>query len=139
MSLNDGIMLVSSKSRLKNQRAAKLVRRSLGFDFAVLGLRANECRLSVIRTAAQRVADRISESVLSDSENEAMRSQLAVSTYRLLDPRLRSRTMERIQLSIFSEDDFERQRCARRPLVELSKPNMVKAQLVPVASEQRCA
>jgi len=94
--------------------------RSLGYDFALLGLKVSESRVDVIRRAASRTAARI-QRVSSDDECEAaqMLSDLASSTYRLLDPRRRSKSRERIQLSIFDDIDFEVQMGSRTPLVRL--------------------
>ncbi len=95
--------------------------RSLGYDFALLGLKVSESRVDVIRRAASRTAARI-QRVASDDEAEAaqMLSDLASSTYRLLDPRRRSKLRERIQLSILEDNDFELQRGSRAPLVDLN-------------------
>lgn len=92
--------------------------RSLGYDFALLGLKVSESRVDVIRRAAGRTAARIQQ-VTCDDESEAshMLSDLASSTYRLLDPRRRSKSRERIQLSIFDDIDFELQKGSRVPLV----------------------
>lgn len=93
--------------------------RSLGYDFALLGLKVSESRVDVIRRAASLTAARI-QRVASGDECEAARmlSDLAASTYRLLDPRRRSKSRERIQLSIFDDIDFELQKGSRAPLVE---------------------
>ncbi|MCC7334573.1 MAG: hypothetical protein IT422_05735 [Pirellulaceae bacterium] len=93
--------------------------RSLGYDFALLGLKVSESRVDVIRRAASHTAARI-QRVASDDESEAaqMLSDLATSTYRLLDPRRRSKSRERIQLSIFDDIDFELQKGSRAPLFD---------------------
>ena len=93
--------------------------RSLGYDFALLGLKVSESRVDVIRRAASRTAARI-QRVASDDESEAaqMLSDLASSTYRLLDPRRRSKSRERIQLSILDDIDFELQKGSRAPLLD---------------------
>ncbi|MEZ6135955.1 MAG: hypothetical protein R3C53_13720 [Pirellulaceae bacterium] len=97
--------------------------RSLGFDFALLGLNARESRVEVIRKAAAQTAQRIQEAAAGDDDDrEAMLGDLATSTYRLLDPRRRQKAMERIQLSLFGEVDFERQQLARTPLLGLATP-----------------
>ncbi len=90
----------------------------LGYEFALLGLRARESRVDVIRAAAQRTAERIHEAVVGDPrEQDQMLSELATSTYRLLDPRRRKKPLERIQLCIFSESDLEQQQSSREPLL----------------------
>ena len=91
---------------------------SLGYDFALLGLKVSESRVSVIRRAASRTAARIQQVANSDSiEADQMLSDLASSTYRLLDPRRRVKPHERIQLSIIDDSDFELQQGSRAPLV----------------------
>lgn len=91
---------------------------SLGYDFALLGLKVSESRVSVIRRAASRTAARIQKVTYSDSiEADQMLSDLASSTYRLLDPRRRAKPHERIQLSIIDDSDFELQKGSRAPLV----------------------
>lgn len=88
----------------------------LGYDFALLGLRANESRVSVIRRAAAQTALRIHEAEVDAQEQAAMLSHVAVSTYRLLDPRRREESLERVRLCVLSEDDFDLQRHSRLPL-----------------------
>lgn len=91
---------------------------SLGYDFALLGLKVSESRVSVIRRAARRTAARIQQVAYSDTvETDQMLSDLASSTYRLLDPRRRAKAHERIQLSIIDDLDFELQRGSRLPLL----------------------
>lgn len=96
------------------------IERSLGYDFALLGLPAREARVEVIRKAAMNTAFRIHEAAIDAEDQDAMLSDLAVSTYRLLDPRRRRRIMERIQLSIYSEEDLELQKNARGELLAKS-------------------
>ncbi len=91
---------------------------SLGYDFALLGLKVSESRVNVIRRAASRTAARIQQVTNNDSiEADQMLSDLATSTYRLLDPRRRMKPHERIQLSIIDDFDFELQKGSRTPLV----------------------
>lgn len=91
---------------------------SLGYDFALLGLKAREARVEIIRRAAKRTAARIVSNFAEDrNELDAMLTDLAASTYRLLDPRRRNKPMERVQLCIYSESDLDLQRGASRPLV----------------------
>ncbi len=92
--------------------------KSLGYDFALLGLRVSESRVEIIRQAASQTAARI-QAVADDDEcqTDQMLTDLASSTYRLLDPRRRAKSRERIQLSIVSDCDFELQKGSRTPLV----------------------
>ena len=94
-------------------------RSSLGYDFALLGLKVSESRVGIIRQAASRTAARI-QRIASDDGGEAdqMLSDLASSTYRLLDPRRRTKSRERIQLSIIDDNDFDLQKGSRAPLFD---------------------
>lgn len=121
------------------QRTADM---SLGYDFALLGLKASESRVDIIRQAASDTAARIQQVTRSDEdESKLMLSNLASSTYRLLDPRRRQKSGERIQLSIVSDADFEQQKGSRIPLVSFSStapsppPVMVPAELVGMTAE----
>lgn len=60
-------------------------------DFQRLGVRRSETRLAVIRGAATRAAKTLASKLLADpnESTEQELSQVAVSTYRLLDPRQR--------------------------------------------------
>ncbi|MEM8733160.1 MAG: hypothetical protein AAGG44_03000 [Planctomycetota bacterium] len=109
-----------SKSSLKRVQAAakRVAADALGYDYAVLGLPARESRTRVIRQAADRTLDRIQDVATDRDEYDQMVSKVLVSTYRLLDPRRRQRSVERVQLSVFSEDDWDRQRSSRQPLIE---------------------
>lgn len=113
-------------AELPSSEAPRTQVRSLGYDFAMLGLRARESRVEVIREAASTTAYRIQRASLEASaDRETLLSDLATSTYRLLDPRKRGKLMERVQLSIFSESDFERQQLSREPLFA---PSLVTAE-----------
>lgn len=127
-------MMSTVESPKRSMLATNSVVNSLGYDFAVLGLKANESRLAIIRKAACKAADRINEAATDLDEHDAMLSQLATSTYRLLDPRRRKRSHERVQLCVFSEDDLERQKSSRKPLVADANPKMVVAELVEASS-----
>lgn len=112
----------------------RAIAKSLGHDFALLGLKAQEARVDVIRQAARNTAARIQELAEQDEgQRESMLGDLATSTYRLLDPRRRHKPLERIQLSIFSESDFELQQQSRASLLPRSHPFVV-AELVEVES-----
>ncbi len=92
---------------------------SLGYDFALLGLGVSESRVDVIRDAASHTAARIQRAAWEDAEEtDRLLSDVVSSTYRLLDPRKRSKPRERIQLSIVSDLDFDIQKGSRRPLVD---------------------
>ncbi len=94
---------------------------SLGYDFALLGLRASEARVDIIRQAARQTAARIQQVACDDEdESDQLLSDLASSTYRLLDPRKRTKLRERIQLSIVDDADFDLQKGSRRPLLSAS-------------------
>lgn len=89
---------------------------SLGYDFALLGLKGREARVDVIRFAAEQTASKIPET-LEASERVQMLTELAASTYRLLDPRRRRRPMERVLLGLGAETDPVLATVSRRPLV----------------------
>jgi hypothetical protein len=109
--------------------------RSLGYDFALLGLQARESRVDVIRNAAEKTALKIQRDAEDDQRVE-MLSELAMSTYRLLDPRRRRRTMERVQLSNIAECEPPLATVAKSPLLapEISatfrQESLVVAELV---------
>lgn len=105
--------MVTGTIPAEKKRRSRAVARSLGYDFALLGLKAREARVDVIRTAAHQTAERIHDAAIGEMDHDVMLSELATSTYRLLDPRKRRRTLERVQLCIFSEEDLERQKKAR--------------------------
>ena len=87
---------------------------ALGYDFALLGLQAREARVEKIRQAAGATAERIQAISQEDAaELDSMLSEVATSTYRLLDPRRRRKQLERIQLCLFSEADLELQKQSR--------------------------
>ena len=66
-------------------------------DFRRLGVRPNECRLTVIRQAATRSSRPLAEHQLRDpSDSGALQlSRVATSAYRLLDPRQRRDSIQR--------------------------------------------
>ena len=122
-----------------NQRGRS---KSLGYDFALLGLSVSESRVDIIRQAASQTAARIQEVAHDDScEADQLLSDLVSSTYRLLDPRRRVKSRERIQLSIVSDADFELQKGSRTPLLSfdssdeaVSTTGLVVAELVSLTS-----
>lgn len=91
-------------------RATKLHR--LASEFALLGLRTREARTDAIRAASKRVASKIRSAGVSQESEQAMLGELAASTYRLLDPRRRQKTAERVRLCVFSEADLDLQKRA---------------------------
>ncbi len=106
---------------------------SLGYDFALLGLKGREARVDVIRIAAARTASKIPDT-LETTERVEMLTELAASTYRLLDPRRRQRPMERIQLGLGAEIDPVLATVSRQPLVRASaQPNPLNADPVVLA------
>lgn len=66
-------------------------------DFRRLGVRPQECRLAVIRSAAARSARALAEQQLTAPSDQAglQLSRVATSAYRLLDPRQRSDVHQR--------------------------------------------
>lgn len=84
----------------------------LAADFALLGLQGREARMGAIRHAARRAASRIRAAEVRPAIKRAMLGELATSTYRLLDPRRRTRAVERIHLCVLSEADLELQKQA---------------------------
>lgn len=66
--------------------------------FQALGLRRGECRVDVIRQAARERAKEFSGRS-HPATVDLHRAEVAVATYRLLDPRGRTQLYERIQLS----------------------------------------
>lgn len=66
-------------------------------DFRRLGVRPNEVRLSVIRTAATRNARPLASGLLETQDDASwlQLARVATSTYRLLDPRLRQNVHHR--------------------------------------------
>lgn len=111
-----------SKAKVSNRNAHARVDKTardaaLGFDFALLGLKAGEARTDVIREAAIGIAARIGDASTDESEQSVMLAALATSTYRLLDPRRRRKLIERIQLSMVRETDWDLQKLSRCELV----------------------
>jgi len=88
----------------------------LGFAYATLGLRAGEARVDAIREAARVSANGIQELTQESEERLVTLADVATSAYRLLDPRKRIRRIERIQLSIISEQALELPQGSRRRL-----------------------
>jgi len=69
-------------------------------DFAVVGVRNLEWRLSVIRVAAHRSAETIASSYLDEPswEIEEHLTRIVLSTYRLIDPRYRDSYFQRVRV-----------------------------------------
>jgi hypothetical protein len=89
----------------------------LGHAYATLGLRAREARIDAIRQAAVATASKVQEFADNGNEREGLLAEVALCTYRLLDPRKRVRQIERIQLCILSERSLEMQAQSRKPLL----------------------
>ncbi|EMI41059.1 hypothetical protein RRSWK_06457 [Rhodopirellula sp. SWK7] len=69
-------------------------------DFAVVGVRNFEWRLSVIRVAAHRSADAIAASQLVEpsEDKEEKLARIVLSTYRLIDPRFRVSYFQQVRV-----------------------------------------
>lgn len=69
-------------------------------DFAVVGVRNYEWRLSVIRVAAHRSADAIAASQLVEpsGDKEEKLARIVLSTYRLIDPRFRVSYFQQVRV-----------------------------------------
>ncbi len=67
-------------------------------DYKRLGLNVAESRLEVIRAATRRQARRAYEGAATSEGVEVQLSSIALTAYRLLDPRRRLRMSERVQL-----------------------------------------
>lgn len=101
------IQLASDRKRRRSRTSLRLAR-----DFILLGLAKRESRPERIRQATMSAAKRIRLAPVSPEAKLAMTGELATSTYRLLDTRLRSRMIERIHLCVYSEADWDRQKQA---------------------------
>lgn len=95
-------------------------------DFAVLGLRFSEARTAVIRKAVRQTVRKLREtetvSELDHDDTAANMADVAVATYRVLDPRRRQRFWERLNLSFgvsFEDDSTERKRILPGQLPEV--------------------
>jgi hypothetical protein len=67
-------------------------------DYKRLGLSVAESRVDVIRAATRRQARRAYEGAVTNEGVEVQLSSIALTAYRLLDPRRRPRMSERVQL-----------------------------------------
>ncbi len=112
-----------------NQRQSTPTRVPLGYDFALLGLKAREARVDVIRSAAESTAAKI-PAVTEDEQRVDMLAELATATYRLLDPRRRAKPMERLLLSIASDAEPSLATVAKKPLIN----GPLKRNLVPLVA-----
>jgi hypothetical protein len=95
-------------------------------DFAVLGLRFSEARTAVIRKAVRQTVRKLreteSESEMDHDDTAANMADVAVATYRVLDPRRRQRFWERLNLSFgvsFEDESAERKRILPGQLPEV--------------------
>lgn len=85
-----------SSKRSKARKNNNHDRQNLAY-FRLLGLRSGESRVEVIRDAALAMSIGLSRESQRDNSLQ-QRQEIAVATYRLLDPRRRRRLVERIQL-----------------------------------------
>ncbi|GIW99618.1 MAG: hypothetical protein KatS3mg111_2951 [Pirellulaceae bacterium] len=111
------LMAVSCLSRDKARESRGGDMSALGYAFALLGLSAREASVGRIRRAARRIARRIHTGGFGGAERQALLAEVALSTYRILDPRRRRRYAERIELSLLDELEMQRALLARRPLI----------------------
>ena len=95
-------------------------------DFAVLGLRLSEARTAVIRKAVRQTVRKLreteAETEFDNEEVVANMADVAVATYRVLDPRRRQRFWERLNLSFgvsFEDESAERKRIPPGQLPQL--------------------
>ncbi len=91
---------------------------SLSDDYRRLGVRRFECRQIVIRDAASHRAAALASQVLGDGirpEAASELSALAISAYRLLDPRRRRDHLQRAQVGRIQSDDEDTIDFAERP------------------------
>jgi hypothetical protein len=95
-------------------------------DFAVLGLRFSEARTAVIRKAVRQTIQKLRETETDPStepqDATSNMADVAVATYRVLDPRRRQRFWERLNLSFgisFEDESAERKRIPPGQLAEL--------------------
>lgn len=95
-------------------------------DFAVLGLRFSEARTAVIRKAARQTSRKLRANEIEvdcDSDQATANiADVAIATYRILDPRRRRRFWERLNLSMgvcWEDETTERKRVAPWKLPEL--------------------
>ncbi len=95
--------------------------RGLSGSYAALGLRVGEARVDAIRQAAFTTAKKISAVAESREELTLGLADVAVSAYRLLDPRKRERRIERIGLAIISELGLDQLQNSRKSLRRFNK------------------
>ena len=106
--------------------------------FQLLGLRLGECRSNVIRSAAQAMAVALNRKGNNSAReygaldhfrhfaDDLHRAEIAIATYRLLDPRERTDVFERIQLCYpIDRDDAESQATSTGSLIH-QMPNLSK-------------
>ena len=91
------IMKINRKLNLKKRNDAFVS------HYRLLGLSKGECRTNVIRSAAQSKSVALSfrgnvDDHVQQTVNDGHRAEIAVATYRLLDPRERTEVYERVQL-----------------------------------------
>lgn len=96
-------------------------------DFAVLGLRFSEARTAVIRKAVRQTVRKLreteTESEMDHDDTAANMADVAVATYRVLDPRRRQRFWERLNLSFGVS--FEDESGDRKSILPWQLPELV--------------
>lgn len=110
-------MITTSPSQAFQSQSVSRLSVGLGHAYATLGLRAREARIDSIRLAAQKASQSVRACADDASERQRLLTEVALCTYRLLDPRRRPRQIERIQLSILSENAMEMQARSRKQLL----------------------
>jgi hypothetical protein len=93
--------------------------------FRLLGLRRGECRVNVIRSAAQAMSIALthSESIVQPTVADNRRASIAFATYQLLDPRKRVDLLERVQLAYpIDREDMEIPAIAVNALIDRMPP-----------------
>ncbi len=92
---------MKTKKRLIPRERSNLI------HFRFLGLKSGECRPHVIRSAAKELSNSISENEMQYRVDALAkrRYEVALATYRLLDPRRRPTLYERVHLSISLDED----------------------------------
>jgi hypothetical protein len=86
-----------------NRKHHKKKNEAFAGHFRLLGLKRGECRTHVIRSAAQTLSTALSFNGNANDQgkhaaDDGQRARIALAAYRLLDPRERADTYERVQL-----------------------------------------
>ena len=126
------IMKFNSKIKLKHKKNNE----AFVAHFRLLGLRRGECRSNVIRSAAQAMAvalkrtgsafagdnyasEQYASGQARQTADDVRRANIAIATYRLLDPRERADIYERVQLCYpIDRDDTDEPAASTRKLID---------------------